>query len=820
MRCYNSYVPAKKSSSKTKKDNSQRRLILLDMHAILHRAYHALPDFSTSKGEPSGALYGLAAMLLKIIADLKPDYIAAAYDLPKPTYRHEAYKDYKAGRAKTDDALIVQIERSRDVLKAFSIPSYEHEGFEADDVLGTIVEQTKGDASLEIVIATGDMDTLQLVDTQGRVKVFTLRKGMNDTVLYGHDDVVTRFGFGPEFLPDYKGLRGDPSDNIPGIKGIGEKTTSTLITHFGGIEAIYRQLESDSAVFDELKITPRIQGILKEGKDEAQFSKLLGTIRRDAPIAFAVPEKPWKETASATEITALFAELDFRSFGARLKTILGAVAGTETASLGFSAEEETKPKEPDITEDELKETKIALWLINSELTNPQPEDILSYARTESLKEAREKIFADLDSAGLRHVFEDIEKQLIPVISSMIGNGIKVDVSYLKELSETYHKELSDLEKKIWGHAGKEFNINSPRQLGDVLFIDLGLKGGKKTSTGQRSTKESELDKLIDTHPVIKEIIAYRELQKLLSTYIDAFPKMLDDTGRLHTTFIQTGAATGRMSSQAPNLQNIPIRTALGRAIRGAFMAERGNSLVTFDYSQIELRIAAILSRDPKLVKTFEDGGDIHTAVASEIFNVPVAEVTQDMRRSAKVINFGILYGMGANALSVTAGMTRSDAQKYLAEYESTFTGVSDYISRVRGEARTKGYTTTLFGRRRQLPGMRSPLPYIRAEAERQAVNAPVQGTSADIIKLAMSVIDRDIVSQDPENIRLVLQIHDELMYEVRDDLVDGVVPKIKAVMEGVVPKEKCAMPAGRQDGVPIIVDASVGRRWSEMRKLA
>ncbi len=802
----------KEAPKKKKKVAVPRRLILLDMHAILHRAYHALPDFSTSKGEPSGALYGLAAMLLKIIADLKPDYIAAAYDLPKPTYRHEAYKDYKAGRAKTDDALVAQIERSRDVLRAFSIPSYEHEGFEADDVLGTIVEQTQGDETLEVVIATGDMDTLQLIDMESRVKVFTLRKGMNDTVFYGYDDVVTRFGFGPELLPDYKGLRGDPSDNIPGVKGIGEKTATTLITTFGNINSIYKHLEDEDPRLAELKITPRLRTLLLENKEEAEFSKLLGTIRRDAPIAFALPENPWKETASATTITELFTELDFRSFGARLKTILGPVAGTETTSLGFSETEEVKPKEPDITEDELKETKIALWIINSELTNPQPEDVLSYARTESLKEAREKIFADLDAADLRSVFEDIEKPLIPVLSAMNANGIKVDVSYLKELSETYHKELADLEKKIWGHAGKEFNINSPRQLGDVLFVDLGLKGGKKTSTGQRSTKESELDKLAGSHPIISEIIAYRELQKLLSTYIDAFPKMLDDGGRLHTTFIQTGAATGRMSSQAPNLQNIPIRTALGRAIRGAFMAERGYSLVTFDYSQIELRIAAILSRDPKLVKTFEDGGDIHTAVASEIFDVPIAEVTQDMRRSAKVINFGILYGMGANALATTADMSRSDAQKYLAEYESTFTGLADYMSTVRGEARTKGYTTTLFGRRRQLAGMKSPLPYIRAEAERQAVNAPVQGTSADIIKLAMTKIHNEIITKDGDGVRLVLQIHDELMFEVREDLVDEVVPKIKTVMEGVVSKEKC-------DGVPILVDASVGKRWSEMKKI-
>lgn len=810
-----------------KKKTETKRLMLLDMHAILHRAYHALPDFSTSDGTPTGALYGLCTMLIKAVGDLKPDYIVAAYDLPKPTHRHEAFADYKAGRMKTDDALVAQLESSREVLTAFNIPWYEHEGFEADDVLGTIVETMKDNEEIEIVIVSGDMDTLQLVDKE-KVKVFTLRKGMNDTVLYGHKEVVTRFGFGPELLPDFKGLRGDPSDNIPGIRGVGEKTATEIITTFGTIEKLYETIEKKPDALEKAGVKNRMRELITTGKEDALFSKILATIRRDAPINFVLPEKPWKESVAPDALTALFVKLEFRTLGARVKTMLGTTTDDPSTSSGRAAnnqpthaeasagtqpttEKSLVPSPQNLAPAEFEEAKIALWLLNSDLTNPNEEDILSYTKAQTLADARTKLFAELEKEKLMSVFEEIEKPLIPVLAQMKEIGVKIDAEYLDKLAKDYHTQLSKLEKSIYKHVGKEFNINSPRQLGDMLFGELGLKGGKKTATGQRSTKESELEKLKDAHPIIKDILAYRELQKLLSTYIDAFPKMLGDDGRLHTTFIQTGAATGRMSSQAPNLQNIPIRTELGRAVRGAFVAEKGFELCALDYSQIELRLAAIMSGDEKMIKTFSEGGDIHTAVASEMFGIEASEVTSDMRRTAKVINFGILYGMGANALAATAEVSRADAQKYLADYVNTFTGLTEYMSTVRGEARTKGYTTTLFGRRRKLTGLRSPLPYIRAEAERQAVNAPIQGSSADITKLAMIEVDKEIVQQYPNDVRAVLQIHDELIYEVREGLVDTVVPQIKSIMEKVLPNDKC-------NGVPIIVDAAVGKRWSELER--
>lgn len=796
-----------KKSTKEKKSGSgkKRRLVLLDMHAILHRAYHALPDFSTSKGEPSGALYGLASMLVKIITDLKPDYIAAAYDLPKPTHRHVAFEGYKATRVKADDELIAQLQRSRDVLAALAIPAYEADGFEADDVLGTIVEQTKDDEDLEVIIASGDMDTLQLVDKK-RVRVFTLRKGLNDTVMYAHDDVVERFGFTPDKLPDFKGLRGDPSDNIPGIQGVGEKTATILITAFGDLKKIYKALDGDRDAFTKAGITPRMQKLLEEGREEAEFSKLLGTIRRDAPVSFALPDRPWKEEADFGRALALFQELEFRSLVPRLKTLLGA---TTEAMFPTSVAKEERPETSAL---ELKELKVMRWLVSPETTNPTEDDVFSYAKTDDPREAYRRFESEMKEKKLMRVWEEIERPLIPVVDEMHENGITLDVSYLRELSESYHKELKGLEKKIFEAAGKEFNVNSPRQLGEILYDTLGLKGGKKTSTGQRSTRESELVKLKDEHQIINEIFRYRELQKLLSTYIDAFPKMLGADGRLHTTFVQTGAATGRMSSQSPNLQNIPIKTELGRAVRGAFVAEKGYLLATFDYSQIELRIAAIMSKDEKLLQTFRDGDDVHAAVASQMFHVPEDEVTPGMRRTAKVINFGIIYGMGANALSQTAGMSRADAQKYLADYETTFPTLTTFLETVKGDVRRNGYTETMFGRKRLLPGIRSPLPHIQAEAERQAVNAPIQGTSADIIKLAMvNAYDEFATERQEERLRMTLQIHDELMFEIREEDIGSCVPKIKDIMESILSPEQTL-------GVPIIVDASVGRRWSEMRE--
>lgn len=794
-------------ATKKKKEEKRQRVVLLDTHAILHRAYHALPDFTSPAGEPTGALYGLAAMLMKILTELKPDYLVAAYDLPKPTYRHEAFKEYKAKRPKTDEELGRQIERSHQVFEAFDIPIYSAEGFEADDILGTLTEELKKNG-MDSIIASGDMDTLQLVDDD-IVRVYTLKKGIQDTMLYSEKDVVERFGFGPELLPDFKGLRGDPSDNIPGIRGIGEKTATTLVTTFGGIDDMYKKLGKDKKAFEKAGITPRIIKLLEEGKEEAEFSKLLATIRRDAPVTFTVPKKTWKETFDTAKALALFNELGFRSLVVRLKERFGDVgekeAVTEAGQMTLTPEE--------LSEEERREIKVALWVLDSDLTNPSDDDVRAYAKTESLKEAREKIFKELEKTGLMRVFKQIEQPLIPIVAAMTTRGVKLDTSYLAGLSETYHRDLAAIEKRIWERAGGEFNINSPKQLGEVLYEKLGLSGKKKTPTGQRSTREEELLTMRDAHPVIDDVLKYRELQKLLSTYIDAFARILGPDGRLHATFVQTGTTTGRMSSQNPNLQNIPIKTELGRAVRGAFVSEKGYALVTCDYSQIELRIAAILSGDEKLMRTFEEGGDIHRAVAAEMNDVAPEDVTPDMRRTAKVINFGIIYGMGANALAHTAGITRSQAQEYLAEYARSFPQLMTHLDRVKSEARKKGYTETLFGRRRNLPGLRSSLPHIRAEAERQAVNAPIQGTNADIIKIAIIDIEEFVKEKGwSDGVRLVLQIHDELVYEVRDDLVDDVVPEIRRMMESVVSSDQSR-------GVPITVEVAIGKRWSEMKPI-
>ncbi|MEK7213534.1 MAG: DNA polymerase [Patescibacteria group bacterium] len=781
-----------------------KRLVLLDSHAILHRAYHALPDFASAKGEPTGALYGLTTMLIKIIDELEPDYIVACYDLPGPTYRHQAYKEYKAGRAKAEDDLVAQMKRSRDIFKAFNIPTYDKPGFEADDMLGTIVEKMKDNPEVDIVIASGDMDTLQLVKGK-KVQVYTLKKGIKDTVIYDEKGVEERFGFGPILLPDYKGLRGDPSDNIIGIKGIGEKTATILITTFGTIENIYKELDKSDAKFKKAGITDRIINLLKEGKEEAEFSKMLATIRPDAPIDFVLP-KNFKENIDFGKISALFGELDFRTLGNRLKTVLGE---------SIPEEKVEKENEESISKEELKETSIALWIINSNLTDPNIEDIKEFAKTKDFATAKKIIFNELDKRGLRKVYEEIEAPIIPIIEKMDNKGVKIDKAFLNDLSKTYHIELSKLEKKIWEYAGVEFNVNSPKQLGEILFDKMALtaKGLKKTTGGARSTRESELEKLRDVHPIVPLLFEYRELQKLLSTYIDTIPTLVDTNNRLHAHFLQAGTTTGRMSSQGPNLQNIPIKTDLGRAIRKAFIAEKGCVLVALDYSQIELRIAAFLSGDEKLIEIFTKGEDVHTAVASEVFEVPFEKVDREMRRKAKVINFGILYGMGVNALRQNLGKEteRAEAQKFYNDYFSKFSGLASYLDKVKAEAKRRGYTETFFGRRRYFEGIDSKIPFIRAMAERMAINAPIQGMSADIIKIAMKRIDEYLISEKLQNdVYLILQVHDELVYEIKESIVEKVMPKIKKIMESVIDTKDIK-------GVPLTANGEVGKNWGEMK---
>ncbi len=790
-------------SAKSKK----KRLILLDAHAILHRAYHALPDFSSPSGEPTGALYGVVTMILKIVEDFSPDYIVACFDLPEPTYRHDAFADYKAKREKTDDTLITQIDRSRDIFAAFGIPIYEKAGFEADDLLGTIAHQTKDNKELEVIIASGDMDTMQCIDNK-RVQVYTLKKGIKDTVLYDKKAVEERYGFPPKLIPDYKGLRGDASDNIPGIAGIGEKTATTLITNFGSIDDIYKKLKKDEQPFLDVGIKPRIINLLKENEEEAQFSKMIATIRVDVPVTFSLPEKSWREGVEAEKTISLFSELGFRTLTSRIKTLFD-IAG----------DEKIEARSLDIEDDEVVEVSILLWLLESERTNASYADIIDYGKayfdTGDFAEIRKQLLEKVEKdKGLKYVFEKIDRPLMEVIKNINQTGIKLDVAYLKKLSKKMHTELDKLQSDIYKEAGEEFNINSPKQLGNVLFDNLGLKpkNQKKTAGGQRSTKESELEKLRDEHPIIPAILRYRELQKLVSTYVDNIPELVSADGRIRTTFISNGSATGRMASKDPNLQNIPVRTEESKSIRRAFVADEGYTIVGIDYSQIELRIAAILSYDKKLVDIFHRGEDVHTGVAVRVFGVNADEVTSEMRRKAKVINFGILYGMGVNALRANLGgeTSREEAQHFLNAYFNTFTRLAEYLEETKEFAREHGYTETFFGRQRHFPGISSGAPFIRAQAERMAINAPIQGTAADVMRIAMNEVYTYLkTEQKLDDVRILLQVHDELLFEVKNELLETEIPKLVKIMEGVLQNKET-------HGVPIKVDVATGPNWADL----
>ncbi len=779
----------------------KERLVLLDAHAIIHRAYHALPDFATSRGEPTGALYGLTLMVLKIASELKPDFLIACFDLPKPTYRHEVYEGYKAGRQKTDDDLAIQLEKSKSICEALNIPIYSKEGFEADDMLGTIVERLKNE-DLEIIIASGDMDTLQLVD--GQVKVYTLKKGIKDTILYDEKAVKERFGFEPRLLPDYKGLRGDPSDNIIGIPGIGEKSATELITNFGSLENIYKKLKAKNSELQE-KIKPRTLELLKEGEEEAKFSKMLATIRRDASIDFELPKKRWSDGLDLKRAEEIFTAFEFRTMGQKLREALNK-NGTATV--------EKQKQTEDINPTELEETLLALWVVDSNITNPKIEDLFRFAQTEDFRVARDKVFLELKKRESESVFAEIEKPLIPILKETERYGILVDKVFLGKLKEEYSKELKEVEEKIWQLAGAtKFNIASPKQLSEILFDKLGLqvKNHKKTGSGAKSTRESELEKMKGMHPIVPLVLEYREISKLLSTYIEPIPKALDQNSRLHSHFVQAGAATGRMSSENPNLQNIPIGSERGRRIRHAFLASTGHQLLALDYSQIELRIAAILSREDSLIDIFKSGKDVHTAVAAEVFGVSLESVTKEMRRQAKVINFGILYGMGVNALQVNLGTDRKTAQQFLNAYFANFPKLSEYLDQSKLRAERDGYTKTIFGRRRYFEGIKSKIPYIKAAAERMAINAPIQGTNADIVKIAMKRIDEMLQQEGwSKEVHLLMQIHDELVYEVNDRLIDPFSRVAKEIMEQVLTKEQTL-------GVPIVVNHSVGPNWGEMK---
>ncbi|RJQ33431.1 hypothetical protein C4568_04600 [Candidatus Parcubacteria bacterium] len=796
-------------TAKTNKEKSKSmRLIILDTHAIIHRAYHALPDLSSSKGEPTGALFGLISMLLKSVQDLKPDFIVGARDLPGPTKRHDMYAEYKATRMKTDDALVAQLVRAPKVFEAFGIPLYSYEGYEADDVVGTIAAQVGPRDDIDVVIVTGDVDLLQLVSKKNGIEAYRMLTGISNTKFYDEAAVVERYGFDPIYIADMKGIMGDPSDNIKGVPGVGEKGAQQLIKTFGGLDDIYRAIKETGveAVAKKAGIQKRYVQLVADHEESARFSKQLATIHADLPINFKVPDHSWSIGEHMQTILQLCDDLEFRTLKSRIRVLGGA---------DEVAESEHKAPDPQ----EFKETSVALWLLHSDLTNPSLDDILRTTHTEDFSKAREIIFKELRETGrLNEVFEKIEKPLIPIMDRMNVDGVYLDVKHLETLRKEYTKRLGDVAMRVYKAAGHEFNIGSPKQLATVLYDELKIGAGsrqKKTATGARTTREDELSKLADENPIIGDVLMYRELQKLLGTYIEKMPALVGTDGRLHAEFIQAGTTTGRMASQNPNLQNIPIKTESGQRIREAFSAPKGRVIAALDYSQIELRIAAGLSADEKLIEVFQKGGDVHAAVAAEVFNVPLEHVDKEMRRRAKVINFGILYGMGANALreNLGGGVSRDEAAKYLDEYFKQYAGLARYVENTKLTAAREGFTETLYGRRRYFPGFQSPLPQMRAAAERMAVNAPIQGTQSDVMKLAMIEADRVIESSGWRGkATLVMQVHDELVYELDAKEAETIARAICTTMESVIAPEKL-------HGVPITAEISVGPSWGETVKI-
>ncbi|MCK4553718.1 DNA polymerase I [Candidatus Parcubacteria bacterium] len=931
-----------------------KKLIIIDGNALIHRSFHALPPtLTTKKGELVNAVYGFTTVLLKAIREFKPDYVALTLDKAAPTFRHIEYKEYKATRKKAPQSLYDQFDRIRQIAQAFNIPIYEKDGFEADDLIGTIA--VKVDNNVEKIIVTGDLDTLQLVNDH--VKVYTMKRGLTDSMIYDKKAVKQRYGLTPEQMIDYKALRGDPSDNIPGVRGIGEKTAVELLQNFKTLENVYKNIDSK-------KIKDRIRGLLKEYKKDALMSKRLATIKCDVKIKFDLENSRFAGF-NQEKIVKLFSELEFKSLLPRIKQLDSKATrqlekmpdkfernikmfkyhlindnkkfakfliklkqqkefafDTETADtnsisaelLGvsfcwrtgeayylrfkiedlrlknnnlfnykyeiqspkFKAQNNWLEKLKPILEDEkikkfghnikydikvlacygIKvqgatiDTMIASYLLNpgtrqhnlDALTFTEfghqkiaKEDIIGKGRNKiefrdvpteklynySCEDAdftyrlAKKLMPELKKQKLDKLFKTIEMPLVAVLVEMETNGIMINSNFLAKLSQKVNKKIKQLEAKIHKQAGEKFNINSTQQLREILFEKLTIPTNDiaKTKTGL-STAANELAKLKDQHPIIKLIQEYRELNKLANTYIDALPKLINSkTGRLHTSFNQTVTATGRLSSSDPNLQNIPIRTKLGREIRKAFIADKGRKLLSLDYSQIELRLAAHMSGDKKMIKAFCNGADIHQMTAAEINQVAPKAVTREMRRQAKAINFGIIYGQGPHGLSQGADIPYWRAKEFIEQYFIVYKDVKKFIDKTIEQTRKKGHIETLFGRRRYLPEINSSVMQVRKAAERMAVNTPLQGTAADMIKIAMievnSLISREFNANHREyDVKMLLQVHDELLFEVKKEMVEKVAEKIKEIMENVI-KIK----------VPVVVDVKAGKNWGEMREL-
>ncbi len=910
----------------------KKKLVLVDSNALMHRAYHAIPPLTDKKGQVVNAVYGFTALLLKIMKDFSPDYILCAFDMAAPTFRHTEFKDYKAQRAKAPEEFYTQIPKIKEIIAAFGIPVYEKEGFEADDIIGTIAAEAPkifDSKPFEIIILTGDLDTLQLVNDN--VIIYTFRKGISDTVIYDADAIRKRYDLEPSQMIDYKGLRGDPSDNIPGVPGIGEKTAGILLKEFGSIDGIYKNLEEKKGIVDN-RIKPKLAAKLTEFKEQAYFSKYLGTIRLDVPLDFNL-EQARVRPVEREKIVKLFQELNFFSLIGRLngngigeKKIPLSLSfqkgemknnfsplqrGTEgnlnkseikiqaaenlnemkiiegkikkAGKFSFAAEYELKECEyrlkalgmflgdeaweikvenikgdflealknifsdPEIVKNgyDLK-TGIKVFSILGIKMNMTPKDFdimigayllspgkrdysvekmaFEYLGRENLTsqgveniasravligELSEILIKDLEKKNLIKLAREIELPLAPVLAKMEMTGVKIDVERLKELSYKIGEKIDKIKEAIFALAGETFNVNSTRELSRILFekLEIPAEGVKRTKTNY-STAADTLDTIRLLHPIVDPIIQYRELAKIKSTYTDALPKLINlNTGSVHTSFNQALTSTGRLSSSDPNLQNIPIKTEIGNEIRMSFIARHKSwQLLSFDYSQIELRIIASMANDENMVNIFLEGGDIHTETSAEVCEIPVEQVTAKMRSEAKALNFGIIYGMSAHGFSQATGLSMAEAKQFIEKYLAKFSGINRFRAELIETAKQRGYAETIFGRRRWLPELRSPNFQVRSAAERMAINMPVQGTAADIIKLAMIAVDKKY-GNDPD-INLVLQVHDELVFEAKREKTEEYAKTIKTIMENIYMMK-----------VPFKVSAYQGENWGEMAEM-
>ena len=883
------------------------KLMILDGNSIVNRAYFGIRMLNAPDGTPTNAVYGFLTILRRMLELEKPDALCVAFDLKAPTFRHKQYAGYKAQRKPMPEDLAVQMPILKEVLDAMHIRRLELEGWEADDLLGTVSRICEG-AGWQCTVVTGDKDSFQLITDKTHVCHVKSRMGKTETIDYSPAVFREEYGFDPIRMIDLKALMGDASDNIPGVPGIGEKTAKDLLVRFHTLEEIYQDPEA-------LDVKPGVKKKLVEGKDSAFLSFDLATIRTDAPIEFSPDETIWNRDFQP-ELYDLFLRLGFSKFieqwglkpneeSAQPEQFTGEVASvlvkndSDAAEASKTLKENGKPAyywcQPELDmvaiqmaqgndavgyflrredfngdyEEALRllfdpsiqkvghnikniqktlltigvqpggwvfDTALAAYLLDatagsyeirplcvkycgfepwrpetgedqlSLLDGPAADDAaiigenLSLAASLAcLHEAMEK---KLDSLGMTKLYYEIELPLCPVLAKMELAGFLVDRQALVAFGDSLTDEIQRLQQSIWSYAGEEFNIQSPKQLGHVLFDVLMLPAGKKTKTGW-STNADVLDKLRGKHPIIEEILDYRVLTKLKSTYAEGLLKEISEDGRIHTSFQMTVTATGRLSSTEPNLQNIPIRRPQGAEIRKMFVPEPGKVLVDADYSQIELRLLAHISEDETMINAFRSGEDIHAVTASQVFNVPLPEVTSLMRSRAKAVNFGIVYGISAFSLAQDIGVFQNEAKAYMENYFAKYHGVREYMNRIKEQAKADGYVTTLFGRRRDLPELKSSNFNMRSFGERVALNMPIQGTAADIIKLAMVRVANRIESERLEA-RLLLQVHDELIVECPESEAETVKALLKEEMENVV-----------SYSVPLLVDAKIGRSWAE-----